>query len=422
MSAPTQPSQPTIITTPEERRRGIQVLFLCLLSLGMGQTIFSALLPPIARDLGLNEIEVGLMFTLSAICWTVFSPVWGRVSDKIGRKPVVLIGMAGFAVSTASFGLILMLGIRNSVSIIILYTALVLIRAFYGVLGSGTPAAAQAYVADRTTRAERTKGVAAIGAAFGLGAIIGPGFAAVLAVVDLFLPFYLLGFIGFIGLIAAFLMLTERRRPEQFDNVPYEKLHLTDPRIRWLMIIGASISMVQAIIMQVSAFFILDTLFLSNTDTTRLVGIGLMGMAMTTLFSQMVIVPKFDMSVRAMLISGCWLLVISFGMFMLPMNETILVASMTISGFGFGLMRTGSVAGASLVVTSEEQGAVAGLIGSTAALGIILVPVTAMPLYTLVSPIAPYILGLLLSLVMLALVSGHHFAHLTRGLQHDPEV
>ncbi len=410
------------MTSDAEKSRGIKILFISIVAVGMGQTLFSALLPPIARNLGLNEMEVGLMFTLSAICWTIFSPVWGRISDNVGRKPVIMIGMLAFAFSTGSFGYLLQYGIENAVPVALLYILLMLSRALYGVFGSGTPVAAQAYIADRTSRSERSKGVAAIGAAFGFGAILGPGFAAILAVYNLFLPFYLLAFLGFLGLMSTLIFLTERRSPEVFENIPEKRLKLNDKRIGGLMIIGAGTSFVQAILLQISAFFVLDVLHLNAQETTSLVGIGMMGMAIMTLFSQLVLIPRLDPSVRAMLISGAILLVIPFCMFMLPMSQILLVACMVISGFGFGLIRTGTAAGASLVVRPEEQGAVAGLIGATAAIGIIFVPVTAMALYSYVAPIAPYILGLIVSALMLIMVCGRGFRHMNRVLSQDTPV
>lgn len=410
------------MTSDAEKSRGIKILFISIVAVGMGQTLFSALLPPIARNLGLNEMEVGLMFTLSAICWTIFSPVWGRISDNVGRKPVIMIGMLAFAFSTGSFGYLLQYGIENAVPVALLYILLMLSRALYGVFGSGTPVAAQAYIADRTSRSERSKGVAAIGAAFGFGAILGPGFAAILAVYNLFLPFYLLAFLGFLGLMSTLIFLTERRSPEVFENIPEKRLKLNDKRIGGLMIIGAGTSFVQAILLQISAFFVLDVLHLNAQETTSLVGIGMMGMAIMTLFSQLVLIPRLDPSVRTMLISGAILLVIPFCMFMLPMSQILLVACMVISGFGFGLIRTGTAAGASLVVRPEEQGAVAGLIGATAAIGIIFVPVTAMALYSYVAPIAPYILGLIVSALMLIMVCGRGFRHMNRVLSQDTPV
>jgi MFS family permease len=222
--------------------------------------------------------------------------------------------------------------------------------------------------------------------------------------------------------MSTLIFLTERRRPEVFENIPETRLRLNDKRISGLMLIGAGTSFVQAILLQISAFFVLDVLHLNAQETTTLVGIGMMGMAIMTLFSQLVVIPKLDPSVRTMLISGAVLLVIPFFMFLLPMSKSLLVASMVISGFGFGLIRTGTAAGASLVVEPEEQGAVAGLIGATAAIGIIFVPITAMALYSYVAPIAPYILGIIVSALMLFMVCGAGFRHMNRVLSQDTPV
>lgn len=405
-----------------ERRRGIRILFISIVAVGMGQTLFSALLPPIARNLGLNEVQVGLIFTFAAICWTIFSPMWGRLSDRIGRKPVILVGMLAFSISTGSFGFLLEYGIEHAVSVVFLYSLLVASRALYGVFGSGTPVAAQAYIADRTSRSERSKSIAAIGAAFGFGAILGPGISAVLAVYSLFLPFYLLSFMGFVGFLSSFLFLTERRRPEIFENIPEKRLKLNDRRIRGLMVISAGTSFVQAILLQVSAFFVLDVLHLNGQETTRLVGTGMMGMALATLFSQLVIIPRLNPSVRTMLISGSMLLLVSFASFLVPMTQLTLVGSMILSGFGFGLIRTGAIAGASLVVKPQEQGAVAGLIGATIAIGIIFVPVTAMALYSYVTPTSPYVLGLGVCSAMFLMAVGPGFRHMNRVLSQDNPV
>ena len=67
-------------TSAAERRRGMILLFICLMALGMGQSLFFAIFPPVARDLGLNEVQVSAIFTLSAVLWVIMSPFWGRRS------------------------------------------------------------------------------------------------------------------------------------------------------------------------------------------------------------------------------------------------------------------------------------------------------------------------------------------------------
>ena len=73
------------VTTQQERIRGMGLLFVCLMALGMGHSLFFAIFPPLARDLGLSEVQASTIFTLSAVLWVLMSPFWGRRSDGWGR-------------------------------------------------------------------------------------------------------------------------------------------------------------------------------------------------------------------------------------------------------------------------------------------------------------------------------------------------
>ncbi|MDA9230311.1 MFS transporter [Alphaproteobacteria bacterium] len=388
-------------TTPKERTRGLSLLFICLLSLGMGQSLFFALLPPIARDLGLSEVQVSAIFTLSAVLWVVMSPFWGRRSDVWGRKPVILLGLTGFGISTGGFGILLVLGQQGVMPLMTLYVMMIFVRAIFGLLGSGTPSAAQAYVADRTSRAERTSGVAAIGAAFGMGTITGPGFAAVLASFHLIAPFFALAIFALAGAVTIAIFLPERRGPKEMRS-EMPRLKISDPRIRPFLFMGVAVSMIQAAVMQVAAFFVMDTLLLDGAQTAQLVGGGMMSMAMATLFAQLVVIPRANLSVRSLLTWGIGINVIGVALLLIPMSPGVFIFALTLQGFGMGLMRPAVAAGGSLAVTPDEQGAIAGLNSSTAAVGIIFVPVVAMPLY-LILPTGPFWIAFFLSIAMLLL-------------------
>ena len=74
------------VTTQQERIRGMGLLFVCLMALGMGHSLFFAIFPPLARDLGLSEVQASTIFTLSAVLWVLMSPFWGRRSDVWGAN------------------------------------------------------------------------------------------------------------------------------------------------------------------------------------------------------------------------------------------------------------------------------------------------------------------------------------------------
>ena len=387
-------------TTPQERIRGMGPLFVCLMTLGMGHSLSFAIFPPLARDLGLSEVQASAIFTLSAVLWVLMSPFWGRRSDVWGRKPVILLGLVGFGVSTGGLAVLLVIGQQGWLPLMTLYALMILIRSIFGFFGSGSPSAAQAYIADRTTREERTSGVAAIGAAFGMGTIIGPGFAAVLAAVHLLAPFFAVAVFALCGAVAIALFLPERQKPaaSRKDTPP---LKITDKRIRLFLFLGVTVSTIGAAVMQVAAFFVMDTMQLTGQETAQVVGVGMMGMAMATLFAQLVIIPRTNASVRALLIMGILITMLGISFLLFPvMNSALFTVSMTLQGLGSGLMRPAVAAGGSLAVEPEEQGAVAGFNSSTAAVGFVFVPLVLMPLY-LYSPTAPFWVAFILSGLML---------------------
>ncbi len=387
-------------TTQQQRIRGMGLLFVCLMALGMGHSLFFAIFPPLARDLGLSEVQVSAIFTLSAVLWVLMSPFWGRRSDVWGRKPVILMGLTGFGISTAGLAILLVIGQQGWLPLMTLYVLMILIRSIFGFFGSGSPSAAQAYIADRTTREERTSGVAAIGAAFGMGTIIGPGFAAALAAFHLLAPFFAVAVFALCGAVAIAIFLPERQKPaaSQKDTPP---LKITDKRIRLFLFLGVAVSTIGAAVMQVAAFFVMDTLQLDGKETAQVVGVGMMGMAMATLFAQLVIIPRTNASVRALLVTGIIITMLGIALLLIPaMNAGLFMVSLTLQGLGSGLMRPAVAAGGSLAVEPEEQGAVAGFNSSTAAVGFIFVPVVLMPLY-LYSPTAPFWVAFILSGLML---------------------
>ncbi|HEV8324438.1 MAG TPA: MFS transporter [Myxococcota bacterium] len=138
------------------------VLFLTVLLDLVGFGIILPLLPFYAVQLGGSSgLKVGLLGASYSLTQFIFAPVWGRLSDRIGRRPVLLVSVAGNAVAMAFYGL--------SAS----YWALLVARSFAGACAANV-GAAQAYMADVTTPENRARGMGLIGAAFGLGFVLGP--------------------------------------------------------------------------------------------------------------------------------------------------------------------------------------------------------------------------------------------------------
>ncbi len=378
-------------TTPEERKRAFAILFVSLVCMGAGQSVMYAVLPSLARQLGLSEFAASLPIVVSAAIWVFTSGYWGEKSDIWGRKPVILLGLATFGVSFALFAAIANLGTAGLIPVTLAFPLLIGARAIYGVFGAGTSPAAQAYVADRTTRRERIAGVATISAAFGLGTTIGPGIGAVLVVFGLFAPFYFTAFAALASAAAIWFFLPEHSAPQlKLEQRPQLKWH--DARIWPFILYGTGIATAGAVPIQTVGYFFIDVLRYSPAVAPQYIGIGLLATSLAALFAQLAIVQRFPLSARTLMRVGGIITIVSFLMFAVSRQFGPLVFTLVLNGLGFGLVRPGYAAASSLAVDPHEQGAIAGLTGATAGAGFIFGPLIATALYR-VSPFAPYLFG-----------------------------
>lgn len=395
------------VTTRAERRRAFTILFLSMMCLGAGQSVMFAVLPSLARELGLSELQASMPFVVSATIWVFSSGYWGAKSDHWGRKPVMLLGLVAFGVSFALFAAMASAGVSRLLPVMAAYPLMIAARALYGIFGSGAAPSAQAYVADRTTRAERTQGVATIGAAFGLGTTVGPGIGSVLVVAGLFAPFYFTALVAFASAAGIWFFLPERTAPREHRK-PAATLNWHDRRVLPFILFGLGLSTAGAIPVQTVGYLFIDVLHLSPAAAPQYVGIGLMASSMAALFSQLVIVQRFAISARALIRWGSIVALVSNVVFAIGHQFGPLVFALVISGLGFGMARPGYAAAASLSVSPDEQGAIAGLTGATAGAGFIFGPVIGTLLYEW-HPVAPYVFGagLMAALYAYALLSPH---------------
>ena len=414
------------VSTPAERKRAFQILFLCQLAGGMGQTLVYAVMPPIARRLGMSEFETTMIYSLSSLLWIVTSPFWGRRSDVVGRKPIMMVGLLAFAISTTIFATLVLVGLQGWIQVSVLFPLLLVARSIFGGLGSGNGSAAQAYVADRTTRSERASGVASLGAAFGIGTAIGPGVAAAFAVIHVVAPFYAVALLGYVSAGLIWFYLPERMRPTNRVSEMQERkasLKWYDRRALPWVAISITLSFAQSIVMQLCAFYFIDMLHLKLDDATQMVSVGLMAMAIAALFAQIGLIQRFNLSVQWLMRWGAIITIFSFLGLIAGFSYGILVTALTLSGLGFGLLRPGLQAGASLSVSHRDQGAMAGFIAGTSATGMILTPFIFLNSFIGFNVYermhqAPFIVGALLVLGILVFALFHP---LMRGLQQSAD-
>jgi len=392
-------------TTADERKRGMLALFAALVVVGMGQSMVFTILPPLAREIGMQEWQVSAIFALSAFCWVFSSPFWGRKSDVWGRKKALLIGTAGYTVSLFFF-----VGAIKTAQLALLplgtaFVLMIVTRAIFGLFGSSTNPAANAYVADRTTRTERAAGMGLLGAAFGVGHILGPGVAGALSAIDLLTPIYLVAFLGLCSGLAVWKFLPERTAPTHRIETP--KLALRDRRVLPFVSFGVFLAIVQTFTAQTITFYFMDRLGFTPKDAAQFVAVAFMASALAALFSQLVVVQRFGLSTRALMRGGVGIGLLTYVAIIFAPTYGTLTFALVMQGLAFGMVRPGFSAAASLAVSPKEQGAVAGLLGSTAAVGHIISPVLVVVFYQGLGPQAPYVLCAVLMTLLFATLYIH---------------
>ena len=381
-----------------ERNRSFVILFVSLVCMGAGQSVIYTILPPLGRQLGLGPMQITSIFAVSATIWIFSSAFWGLRSDRWGRKPVMLLGLCTFAISFACFASAMLSGLHHWLPVFLIFPALIFSRSIYGTFGSGTSAAAQAYVADRTARHERLHGIAIISMAFAFGTTFGPVIGSALTFLSLLAPFYFISALA-VGSAAAIWFFLPERTPPKAHAHQKRTLKWSEPRMFPFMVFGLVLSLIGSIPIQTVGFFFQDVLHLNGKTTAAYTSIGLMASSMAALFAQFVIVQRFRFSSRMLTLAGIVMAVFSNSLFLVARDFPTVVLALVISGLGFGMARPGFTSGASLAVAPHEQGAVAGLLNAAGAAGFIFGPLIGW-LYEF-SPRVPYIFGAIAMLLLL---------------------
>lgn len=397
----------------------LALLFAVMLTLGAGNTALQSVMPAIGRSLGIADSVIAAAFSVSALVWVVAAPVWARRSDRNGRRRMVLMGLAGFSVSVLLCGVSLTAGIHGLITPLATIGAFIAARMIYGLFGAAAPPAAQAILAGKTTRAERTKALTLLASAFGLGTILGPALASyfVLPGVGLAGPAYFFAAIGFVVLGITWRWLPDdspdlvahgaaTSYPSIGSNLTgasvtaataypsRERVKLTDQRIWPWMLIGLVMGHAQAIVGQAIAFLAIDRLNLDPATvlSQETIGIILTAGAAAALLVQWGVIPQLDMKPRALVIVGLGLAALGCAMIGSATSLFDMAAAFSVACAGFGFVRPGYTAGSSLAVGPELQGVVAGRVTSVNGAAFVLGPSIGMGLYAIWQPL-PYLVS-----------------------------
>ncbi len=315
-------------------RAVIPIVFTTILIDFVGFSVLIPVLPEYADMLGASGFQVALMLAIYALSQMLFLPAWGWFSDRFGRRPVILVSLAG---TVASF---VMLALASNLSMI--YISRILGGFFAASVGT-----AQAVITDVTPPEERADGMGKIGASLGVALVLGPAFGGILAGFDMAVPFYAVAIIAALNFAVAVIYLPETRPAD--DTWPNRRELLTslvptpirmiamvhDRRIGLYLYLWFHVYVAFAAVEGCFPLYLLRRYSANSLD----VGVLFAWLGVFVAVSQGVVVGRLGrfMSEGAMVVLG--LVLTAFGLFAIPFSPSYawLYAIGPVVAFGNGI-------------------------------------------------------------------------------------
>lgn len=379
---------------------GVLAVGMFIFTLGFG--IIVPVMPYYANGLGATALDLGLLMATFSAMQFVCAPFWGALSDRWGRKPVMMIGLAGFGLSFTCTGLSSQpwaLSLSETIGgftglsphIGVLFVS----ELIGGGLSSGIFPATLAFIADISTPEERGGLMGTMGAASGLGIIVGPAISGFLTAWGLTLPFFAAAGIGFATAALSYVLLPESRMPGTYRGerkIPM--LSVLSTPIAFVFVLTLLIGFAGALIDGTFGYFLMGKFGLSDLpapvhiydsllsdSTISLSGPGVMGvvftvMGITGIVCQGLIVGRAITWLGEELTIVCGLALYSTGLVLIYFAGGLLTLALfaCLIEVGFGLVFPSINTLVSKRTDPDHQGAIQGVVGSFNSLGRVIGP------------------------------------------------
>jgi MFS family permease len=362
-------------------------LFLCLVANAAGQSFLLVILPPLGRQLGFSDMQTGLILSLSALLLMVSAGAWGYLSERIGRRPILLIALAGAALALAAFSAITGARMEGAIAVTTALIFFFTVRCGQVIVSGGLMPVAQAYMADVTAPERRASGMGLLGAAYGLGVIVGAAVAWRIGGGHAALAFALLAALIGLGFVGVLLFVSEPNRREKQETSGAIRLPIAEiwPFLAITLVAVSTSSILQ----QVTALRLQDALHVPPEESIAKAGAALMATALVMIAVQGVVLRFLTWRPERLLCTGAVLAALAMLLGSFARSYAEIFGALVLFGAALGLMLPGNLASLSLRAGGDAQGKAAGVNAIGQGLGMAIGPVAGASLHQ-VAPEAPF--------------------------------
>lgn len=397
MTSPQTDSKHENLDKEQGKNFGAKPLLLVFLTVFIdlvGFGLIIPVLPTYARELHASDSTVGLLMASYSVMQFLFTPFWGRLSDKIGRRPILLISLFASSIGYLAWGM------SNSL-------AMLFVSRMIAGAGNANIAVAQAYISDVTTVENRARGMGLVGAAFGLGFVLGPAIGGFCAGFGLSTIGYVAAAFSALDFVLTLLFL------------PEPKSRSTAVSERFVAAPGFYLDTVKNPDLRISlAVFFISTFAFANMETTLVLlthdqfkfttnmnswMFTYIGVLIVTVQGGLIHRLSKRFGEKKLIAAGCAM--VALGLLLTPstVNLTVLALALALLAFGAGINNPSNQSMLSKLAAQDRVGGVLGVGQSLATLGRIIGPIVGAAAYQYLGHAAPYMIGAVAMVVALIL-------------------